>query len=278
MPELPEVEAVRRGLEQLVLGKTIQDIKVYWPRIIDTDQTLEDWVHSLQGQTLMAMNRRGKYLIFVLTKDSLVSHLRMEGKYLYYPADALPKDKDKHSHVRFIFTDGSQLHYNDVRKFGRIHRIEGHDWTSYFQTKKLGPEPLSDDFQPEAFSKGLAQSARAIKPLLLDQTLVVGLGNIYVDEVLFQARIHPLKAANQLTKKEIQTLYQSIRQVLSRAVEAGGSTIRTYRNSLGEAGKFQQDLQVYGQAGLACPRCGSEILKIRVHQRGTHYCPHCQKL
>lgn len=278
VPELPEVEAVKRGLNQLVLGKTIKDIQIYWPRIITTDLALDQWVALLQGQRIEAMDRRGKYILFILSQDTLVSHLRMEGKYLFYPANQLPINKEKHTHVRFIFTDGNELHYHDVRKFGRIQLLDGHDVSPYFQAKGLGPEPLSNEFQLADFRWGLAGSSRSIKPLLLDQSLVVGLGNIYVNEVLFLAQIHPLKPANQLTESESKALFEAIGRILAQAVEAGGSTIRTYRNSLGEAGKFQQDLKVYGQAGRPCPRCGTELVKIRVQQRGTHYCPSCQHL
>ena len=278
MPELPEVEAVRRGLESLVIDKTIQDIEILWPRIIDTELDLQQWKLELIGQTIHKMQRRGKYLIFVLSQGSLISHLRMEGKYLYYPKDQLSIEINKHSHVLFKFTDGSQLHYNDVRKFGRLHLLANHAWPNYFDNKSLGPEPLSDDFKLSTFIENLSKSQRNIKPLLLDQKVVVGLGNIYVDESLFLAKIHPLRKASSLESEEIESLYHAIKKVLDQAVREGGSTIRTYKNSLGEAGKFQQSLNVYGKNGKPCSRCGQEIDKIKVSQRGTHYCPYCQVL
>lgn len=278
VPELPEVEAVRIGLEKLVLGRRIDDIHIYWPRIIQTDKDLQAWVLELKGQTICQVQRRGKYLIFVLDQLNLVSHLRMEGKYHFYLEEDLPEARDKHSHVIFKFTDGSQLHYNDVRKFGRMALVGLDDLETYFQAKSLGPEPLTDDFSLVDFLVGLGQSQRQIKPLLLDQKLVVGLGNIYVDEALFRAGIHPIRQASTLSEAEGEALYQSIRQVLAEAVQLGGSTIRTYLNSLGEAGKFQQALQVYGRTGQACIRCGHPIEKIKVGQRGTHYCPQCQSL
>lgn len=278
VPELPEVEAVRIGLEKLVLGRTIEVIDIYWPRIIQTDKDLKAWALELKGQTIHQVQRRGKYLIFILDQVNLLSHLRMEGKYHFYLKEDLPETKDKHSHVIFTFTDGSQLHYHDVRKFGRMELVSMNGLKAYFQAKGLGPEPLTDDFRLDKFQAGLGQSQRQIKPLLLDQKLVVGLGNIYVDEALFRAGIHPVRQASSLSDSEVEALYQSIRQVLSEAVEQGGSTIRSYLNSLGEAGKFQQALQVYGRTGQACLQCGHPIEKIKVIQRGTHYCPQCQSL
>lgn len=277
MPELPEVETVRKGLAQLVSGKKIESVHVSWPRIIHTDESLEQWQHELVGQTIHSISRRGKYLVFHLSDCLLISHLRMEGKYLYYPDEnSLEAAMAKHTHVRYYFADGSQLHYHDVRKFGRIERIATDALDGYFSAKKLGPEPIEGEFLLENFQEQLKTIKKAIKPVLLEQKLVVGLGNIYVDETLFRAQIHPSVLANRLSEDQVILLHQKIMEVLDEAIEAGGSTIRSYKNSLGEAGMFQQVLNVYGRQDEPCPRCGTPIQKIKLAQRGTHFCPSCQ--
>lgn len=280
MPELPEVETVRKGLVQLVADKTISKVEVSWPNIITTEESLELWKEMLVGQTIQSVGRRGKYLVFEMTDWLLVSHLRMEGKYLFFNQGDLPEAPNKHTHVQFTFTDGSQLHYHDVRKFGRMERIlnSNESYHTYFQHKKLGPEPIRGEFKQTVFEDQLGKINRAIKPTLLDQKLVVGLGNIYVDEALFRSSIHPATPAKKLTHSQIEVLYDAIIQVLEEAVIAGGSSIRTYRNTLGEAGAFQTSLAVYGRQGKACVRCGHEIIKQQLAQRGTHFCPHCQPL
>ena len=274
MPELPEVEAVRTGLEQLVVNKTIESVSVMWPKIIETTD-IEKFKLALIGESIEAILRRGKFLIIRLTHFDLISHLRMEGKYEFHQAD---DPLMKHTHVVFHFNDGTELRYLDVRKFGRMALIDKHQAEEYRGIKKLGPEPVLPDFNLTVFEEQLGRRVKAIKPLLLDQHLVTGLGNIYVDEALYQARIHPEQPANTLAKDEIEVLHSAIIEVLARAVAAGGTTIRTYKNALGEAGKFQVALKVYGQTDQACERCQTPIKKIKVAQRGTHFCPKCQVL
>ncbi len=276
MPELPEVESVKVGLNQLVQGKVIEDVTVYWPRIIDTESDLHLWIQQLKGRSIEKIGRRGKYLIFFLEDQVMVSHLRMEGKYLYFPSQELPERKDKHSHVIFHFKDGSQLHYHDVRKFGRMRLTTRENYEEYFETKKLGPEPLTGHFKWESFHQRLQLTKRPIKTVLLEQKVVVGLGNIYVDEALFEAGILPMRLANRLNEEETKKLHQAIQEVLARAVEAGGSTIRTYKNSLGQAGNFQLKLKVYGRKNQPCVVCGQPIQKMSLGQRGTHFCLNCQ--
>ncbi len=272
MPELPEVETVRKGLENLVKGKTIKEVAVYWGKIIESPE-VEQFKTALIGETIEEVHRRGKYLIFKLTHFDMVSHLRMEGKFEFHQkTDPLMK----HSHVLFTFTDDTQLRYLDTRKFGRFTLLDKDTSSEYKGIKKLGPEPIASEFDIRPFARELRNRHKAIKPLLLDQILVTGLGNIYVDEVLFRSQIHPEQEANTLKKDEVIRLHQDIIDVLGEAVEAGGSTIRTYQNALGDAGTFQVSLNVYGLAGESCPRCGTEILKKKVAQRGTHYCPQCQ--
>ena len=274
MPELPEVETVRRGLEKLVKNKKINNVQVLWPRIIEQPE-VPIFEATLIGETIESIGRRGKFLIFHLSHYEMISHLRMEGKYQYFKKE---EPIDKHTHVIFSFEDGSQLRYHDVRKFGRMTIVEKGASNTYKGILKLGPEPLPDLFLLKDFTLGLQKSHKAIKPLLLDQKLVTGLGNIYVDEALWEAKIHPEQPADSLRPKEIKLLRQAIIDVLSRAVEAGGTTIRSYLNALGESGSFQVALHVYGQTGEACVRCQTPIVKTKVAQRGTHYCPTCQKL
>ncbi|MGX7109256.1 DNA-formamidopyrimidine glycosylase [Facklamia miroungae] len=281
MPELPEVNSVMLGLNQLVQGKTIKKARVYWPRIVgrETFEEAQSFAMELANQQIQLVDRRGKYLIFYLSDKIMISHLRMEGKYQYIPKDQIGDyQKDKHTHLEFSMTDGSLLNYHDVRKFGRIELIKKESIEVFFRDKKLGPEPIESEFKLEKFQVSLAKINRAIKPVLLEQKVVAGLGNIYVDESLFRAGIHPSSLASSIPPHQIKRLHQSIIQVIAEAVEAGGSSIRTYRNTLGEAGKFQHALKVYGRKGQPCVNCGSSIEKIQLAQRGTHYCPNCQKI
>ena len=272
MPELPEAETVRRGLEKLILGKKITTIDIRYPKMIKTD--LDQFQKELPGQVVKSMGRRGKYLLFYLTDKVLISHLRMEGKYFYYP-DQVPERK--HAHVLIHFEDGGTLVYEDVRKFGTMELLAPELLDAYFVSKKLGPEPTEQDFDLEIFRGFLKKSKKPIKSHLLDQTLVAGLGNIYVDEVLWRAKVHPASPSQSLTRAEATAIHEQTIAVLGQAVEKGGSTIRTYTNAFGEDGTMQDFHQVYDKAGQACSRCGSIIEKIQLCGRGTHFCPKCQR-
>ena len=272
MPELPEVETVRRGLEKLILGKKISNIEIHYPKMIKTD--LEQFQKEMPGQVIQTMGRRGKYLLFYLSNKVLISHLRMEGKYFYYP-DQVPERK--HAHVFIHFEDGGTLVYEDVRKFGTMEILAPELLDSYFISKKLGPEPSEQDFDLESLKLALKKSKKPIKPHLLDQTLVAGLGNIYVDEVLWRAKFHPSRTSNSLTTQEARKVHDETINVLGQAVEKGGSTIRTYTNAFGEDGTMQEFHQVYDKAGQACSRCETIIEKIQLGGRGTHFCPKCQR-
>lgn len=272
MPELPEVETVRRGLEKLILGKKISNINIRYSKMIKTD--LDEFKRVLPGQVVKSMGRRGKYLLFYLSDKVLISHLRMEGKYFYYP-DQVPERK--HAHLFIQFADGATLVYEDVRKFGTMELLVPELLEAYFLSKKLGPEPTEQDFDLPTFQKALQRSKKTIKSHLLDQTLVAGLGNIYVDEVLWKAKIHPTRLSNSLTAKEARKVHDETIKVLGQAVEKGGSTIRTYTNAFGEDGTMQEFHQVYDKAGHECSRCGAMIEKIQLGGRGTHFCPKCQR-
>ncbi|WP_025728883.1 DNA-formamidopyrimidine glycosylase [Atopobacter phocae] len=273
MPELPEVETVRRGLVELVKEATIVGVSIYWERIITPPFSSEKFAKTLMNQTIHDVLRRGKYLIFLLDDWAIISHLRMEGKYQVVDTDA---PHAKHTHVIFHLADGRDLRYLDVRKFGRMTLVPLPSMPEFFIQKHLGPEPLTECFKLDDFRAALNQSQRMLKPFLLDQRAVVGIGNIYCDEVLFDAQLHPQTLTNCVTATEAERLFDSIRRILKEAVERKGSTIRTYKNTMGEAGTFQELLKVYQRAGQPCVRCQTPIQKIKVAQRGTHYCPTCQ--
>ncbi|MCY7848621.1 DNA-formamidopyrimidine glycosylase [Bacillus haynesii] len=274
MPELPEVETVRRTLAGLVRGKTIDAVEVRWTNIIKRPAEPEEFARLLVGQTIQSIGRRGKFLLFHLDDCVMVSHLRMEGKYGLHQND---EPLDKHVHVIFRFTDGSELRYRDVRKFGTMHLFKPGEELTELPLRQLGPEPFSSEFTAGYLRERLKKTNRSVKTALLDQRTVVGLGNIYVDEALFRAGIHPETTANKLTKKQTVLLHEEIVQTLKEAVEAGGSTVRSYINSQGEIGMFQLKLFVYGRKDEPCKKCGSPIEKTVVGGRGTHFCIKCQK-
>lgn len=274
MPELPEVETIRKTLIPLVSNKTIDKVEVYWPKMVKVPDDVERFKLLLQGQTIQRMGRRGKFLLFYLNDVVLISHLRMEGKYRVVSS---AEPIEKHTHVIFTFTNGEDLRYNDVRKFGTMHVYPiGQEFESE-PLKKLGPEPFDEGFTLDYLYQKLKRTERPIKAVLLDQTVVTGLGNIYVDETLFRAKIHPSKKASHLTKEEVERIRDESIHTLSDAVKQGGTTIRSYVNGQGEMGMFQQELFVYGQENKECKRCGNLILKTKVAGRGTHICPNCQK-
>ncbi|HJV31889.1 MAG TPA: DNA-formamidopyrimidine glycosylase [Bacillales bacterium] len=275
MPELPEVETVRKTLKNLILQKQIENITVNWPKIIKLPLEIEQFIDALKGETIQDIGRRGKFLILYTSKYALVSHLRMEGKYGLF---AEKEPLDKHTHVIFHFTDHTELRYKDVRKFGTMHLFKKGEEFGRPPLFDLGPEPFAEDFTVQYLTNMLAKTNRKIKPALLDQKLLVGLGNIYVDEALFRAGIHPERIASTLNDKEISLLHQEIVNTLMEAVNQGGSTIRSYINSQGEMGMFQRQLLVYGRKNEDCKKCGTALIKTVVGGRGTHFCPTCQKL
>ncbi|WNR43282.1 DNA-formamidopyrimidine glycosylase [Paenibacillus roseipurpureus] len=275
MPELPEVETVKRTLNELIRGKTIAHVTVRLPRIIQKPDDIQQFETFLQGQTIESIERRGKFLRFVLTDYVMVSHLRMEGRYGLYDGD---DELEPHTHVLFRFTDGSELRYKDVRQFGTMHLFpKGEELTSP-PLVKLGIEPLDEAFTFKAFKAQIAHRATKIKPLLLNQAYIVGIGNIYVDESLFLAGIHPEREAKSLSKKELMGLHEAIVRTLQESVDVGGSSIKSYVNGQGEIGLFQHQLNIYGRGAQPCKTCGTEIVKTVVGGRGTHICLKCQPI
>ncbi|GIP33735.1 DNA-formamidopyrimidine glycosylase [Paenibacillus sp. J2TS4] len=273
MPELPEVETVVRTLNQLVKGKHISDVSVHLGRIIQRPSDPEEFCAILRGRSIIAIERRGKFLRFLLDGLVLVSHLRMEGRYgLYASEDPV----EKHTHVVFHFDDGTELRYKDVRQFGTMHLFSPGDEFILPPLHKLGLEPLAPEFTLEALRKEMAHRSTKIKPLLLNQERIAGIGNIYADEALFRAGIHPERTADSLTRPEWLRLHEAIIRTLQEAVDAGGSSIKSYVNGQGEMGLFQQQLNVYGRKEQGCNECGHAIVKTVLGGRGTHYCPNCQ--
>lgn len=279
MPELPEVESVVQGLKQMILGQKIKKVDVRWPRIIESP-AVPEFQERLEGQVFENIRRRGKFILFYLTKDVLISHLRMEGKYQFVKPETtlINAFDEKHTHVIFHLEDGYELRYLDVRKFGRMSLVEKGKEFNHKSLAKLGPEPIEEEFHLDEMQNFLTRRTKAIKGVLLDQQIVVGIGNIYADEILYEAKIHPMRPANSLTETEEEQLYRSIISVLKKAVTKGGTTIRTYENAFGENGNYQDYLKVYGKTGEKCLQCETTIEKIKVAGRGTHFCPSCQVL
>lgn len=273
MPELPEVETVKRTLQQLVSGKTISSITVSLPRIIKEPDNPALFMELLRGQTIRKIGRRGKFLKFYFDDFVLLSHLRMEGRYGVFGKD---EPVEKHTHVIFHFKDDTELRYRDVRTFGTMHLYKVEDEEKAPSLAKLGPEPLDSRFTPDELRKRMKGRTSKIKALLLNQEIVAGLGNIYVDECLYQAKIHPEKVPSQLMDQDWSCLHHSIVDVLSRSISLGGSSVKSYVNGQGEEGAFQHTLKVYQKKGEPCVECGTLIVRTVVSGRGTHYCPQCQ--
>lgn len=274
MPELPEVEIVRRGLELQIKNKTIKSVQVLYPKIIKTPSDIKQFQWMLEGETIQSIDRKGKYLIFHTDRLALISHLRMEGKYIFN--EEHPTVFDKHTHVLFFFTDGSVLQYRDVRKFGTMDLLAKEEANEFPKLKKLGQEPICLEFSADRFIQEVQSRHAPIKQLLLNQEIVSGLGNIYADETLALSKIHPLRSGSSLSDEEITQIIASMKTVLEKAIEKGGSTIRSYESFYGK-GSMQEHFRIYGRTGKPCMTCGTPIEKIRVGGRGTHFCPICQK-
>ncbi len=273
MPELPEVETVRRTLEHLVVGKEIRDIDVYYDKTI-RNVDIDTFKNRVVGTKINSMKRFGKHLVFDLGEYSIVSHLRMEGK--YYIKNTL-EERNKHEHVLFYFTDGETLRYHDTRKFGTMDLILTKDLLSKPPISKIGYEPFDHNMTKEYLFKKLSKKNIAIKKALLDQSILAGLGNIYVDEVLFRCKFHPTKNTNTITINDCELIIKHSIDVLQKAIDLGGTTIKSYTSSLGVTGLFQNDLFVHTKAGEPCVICNTIISKIKVGGRGTYYCKKCQK-
>jgi len=284
MPELPEVETIRRGLQRKIKNKQIKEIVVNVDKILKKPY-LGEFITKLKGKKVKKVDRRGKYIIINLdSKEKLIIHLGMTGL-LIYPYNENSKEieegeiKAKHNHLIFTFTDDTQLVFNDVRRFGKIFLVSNLDEVE--SITKLGVEPLDNYFTEEVFIQILSKKKKSkIKPFLMDQKFITGLGNIYANEVLYRSNIHPLRLIFSLNKEEIKSLHQQIKLVLSEAIELRGSTVadEAYRDSDGKKGEFIKKLQVYDRKAKPCIKCGSPIEVIRINGRSSFICPQCQKL
>lgn len=272
MPEMPEVETVRRTLYPKVVGRRIDRVEIITPRQIYHPDS-DTFRAELEGACFTDIERRGKYLLFKLRTLTLVGHLRMSGRlYLSTPE----REREKHVHVVFHLDNGTELRYADQRKFGGFHLLGPRGEGMPPGLAALGPEPLSDAFTPAVLGAGLSGRKSPVKAALLNQAIVAGLGNIYVDESLYCARIHPERQAASLTTDEIARLHACIRSVLERAVAKRGTTFSLYFDGEGEEGDMYDELNVFDRTGEPCPACGAPIVKLAVAQRGTHVCPVCQ--
>lgn len=271
MPELPEVETVRKTLANILINRKIIEVNVLYDKIIEHPNVTK-FKKMIKDQTINDMKRRGKWLIFDLDDYYMLSHLRMEGKYF------LKKDEpiQKHEHIIFALDDGTTLRYNDTRKFGKIHLINKVDALCCKPLNELGLEPWDRKLTVEYLKDKYQKKKLPIKTVLLDQSIITGIGNIYADEILFLSRINPLKKASDLNNKELKSIIDNTKDVLDKAIELGGTTIRSYESSEGVHGRFQNNLLVHNRANKSCLKCGSEIVKIRVNGRGTYYCSKCQ--
>lgn len=272
MPELPEVETIRRSLSQHVLNLKIEEVIVRWQGAVVGYQE-HGFAETVQGLSVQSIERRGKYLLITLEDDwSIIAHMRMTGRLNYYSDSQEP---EKHTHLVLKFSKG-ELHFTDTRKFGRLQLVRTQERLEQPSLKRLGPEPLEQEFTPEHLRRRLIQRKLALKPALLDQTVVAGLGNIYVDEALFRAGISPERIANTLTVQEAEKLYGTICEVLQEGIRANGTSFRDYQDANGEKGAFQRELRVYGRGGEACTCCGRPLAKLRLGGRTTVFCPDCQ--
>lgn len=287
MPELPEVETVRMQLRHKVVGKVISGVEVFHNKSVSHDEQIEA---KLAGKEIGDIDRIGKLMIFSFVDEEdlfLLAHLKMTGQFFYVDGSGdisggghsmTAADMDlpmKHTRVGFHFTDHSTLYFNDMRLFGYTKIATAKEVA--VARSKFGPEPIQDDFDAEWFYKKLKARKTPVKAALLDQSFVAGLGNIYVDEALWRAKVRPTRLSNKVTKKEASALAGASGDVMKESILVGGTTFQHFKDTGGENGNFTDYLKVFGQQGKACERCGTTIVKIRCAGRGTHYCPSCQK-
>jgi len=270
MPELPEVETTRRGLEPLLVGQKISAINVRQPRLrwpVDTSLAAQ-----LRSCRILSVGRRGKYLLVTTDGGTLLIHLGMSGSLRYLNEPAEPT---RHDHVDFLFASGAQLRFNDPRRFGSVHLTDTP--AEYWLLRDLGPEPLGDNFDADYLYMTSQGRRVAIKQHLMNGHIVVGVGNIYASEALFRSGIHPKRSAGRIPRHRFEPLVKSIQEVLEEAIDAGGTTLRDFVNGDGRPGYFQQALSVYGRGDEQCVECAAHIKHCVLGQRATYYCPQCQR-
>jgi len=270
MPELPEVETTRRGIERVALGSRVRELRIYDPRLrwpIDPGLAPQ-----LPGQHVQQVGRRGKYLLLQLERGTLILHLGMSGSLCIVPAEA---ERAKHDQLDLVLDSGSSLRLNDPRRFGSLHYTT-EDVSQHRLLRHLAPEPFEAAFDAHYLERITRQRRSAIKQVLMNGRLVTGVGNIYASEALFRARINPRRAAGKLKHADCVRLVRAVRAALNAAIRAGGTTLRDYVGTDGNPGAFRQKLYVYERDGKRCRVCGTLIRKIRQGQRSSYYCPRCQ--
>ena len=272
MPEIAEVQTVRKVLKRRVLKRKIKNVNIIYNKIIEND--IDDFKKKIIGKEFDDIDRRGKWLLFSIGDYYLCSHLRMEGKYFVKEHN---EPIEKHEHVIFEFEDGLDLRYADVRKFGRMCLVEKSKIEEYEPVHKQGIEPIDDKLSGEYIYEHFKDKKIPIKTLLLDQTIIAGLGNIYADEVAHRAKVNPLKLGTDIKLIECKRIKEAAKEIIEKAIEYGGTTIRSYTSSLGVTGSYQDFLEVHTKEGEKCPQCGTIIKKEKVGGRSTYYCPKCQK-
>lgn len=271
MPELPEVETIKSELEKTIIGNEIKKADVKLSKIVNLP--VKNFEGIISGKKIKGIKRRAKLLIVKLSQEwNLIIHLKLTGRLIYN------QKPEKHTHLIFYFTDNKNLLFNDLRQFGWIKLLKDDEAEKFVSKENFGPEPLEKDFTLETFKNLLAKKKKQkIKPLLIDQTFIAGLGNIYSQEACFDAGILPKRIVNALKEDEIERLFNGIKKILTEAIKYKGSSVDTYRDIFGKEGRYIPFLKVYGRKGQKCFRCGAEIEEIKLEGRGTSYCPKCQK-
>lgn len=272
MPEIAEVETVRQTLRKRILRKKIKNVNVLYERMIESD--IQTFKKELIGLEFSDILRKGKWLLFEIGDYYLCSHLRMEGKYFIKDSS---EEINKHEHVIFTFEDNTDLRYHDTRKFGRMNLVLKKDIDTVEGVRKQGIEPIDETLSKEYLYDNFKKRRLPMKTLLLDQTIISGLGNIYADEVLFAAKINPLKVGSDITLEECQRIVDSSKKIIEEAIKCGGTTIKSYTSSLGVTGRFQQNLMAHKRENEECKNCSTIIKRIVVGGRSTYYCENCQK-
>ena len=281
MPELPEVETVKRGLEKAILYKEIANIQVNFSSLIKKPQ-IDEFITRLKNTIVISIKRRGKYLIILFnTMDYLVVHLGMSGRMLFQPKKTPPskisKKIEKHNHILFFFEDGSKIIYNDVRKFGKMWLLKKDEKLSRIES--LGFEPLESCFTVTELYRMFQESKVNIKSFLMNQKNIAGIGNIYANEILFHAGVNPLRKADSLTKDEVKKIHLQTKNILLKAISSGGTTMidESYLDLSGNRGEYGKEIMVYGKKADICPLCGQPLEVIKIENRSTFLCPNCQK-
>jgi formamidopyrimidine-DNA glycosylase len=267
MPELPEVETIKNELLPYVIGRTVKGVDIFWGKMV-RQPSVDEFRSRIIGRKITGLSRRGKYLFFHLSGGGvLVMHMKMTGSLLVNPSDG------RFTRAILYLDNGVDLHFWDPRKFGVMWLAEDESAVD----DMLGPEPLESDFTPGVLAKLLHNRTAPVKPVLLDQSIIAGIGNMYADEALFEAKIHPLKPAGKLSREEIKRLHNAIRHVLQKALEKKGASVRNYIRPDGTLGTAHDEFNVAHGIGKSCPRCGTLIERIVVRGRGTYLCPRCQR-